>query len=528
MRDYARRGFQRDPWGEPSPTQQARFADSVTAWRARYSALARRASPRDTGATAALANARLTLSATASELDCRSPLWNVDQLNGLQSRLAFGLNSTPLGAPSARDSFIVSMARFPAATRRLLANLASGLAQGYSAPQQVTQRVIQQLDGLLANDGAALTGPLTRDTSADLRARWEPIVRDSIVPWLQRYRTFLHDDYLPHARAEPGLAALPHGAACYRGRLLQATGTRASPDSLYALAVRQRLALGSGILAAGRALLGDTVDLISSLRRVRADPAFVMTDADSIVAAYTRGVERARASLPQQFSFVPEAPLVVEAIPRAQAASAPPAQYAGTLGSGPAIFQVNAYQPGGIATMNVVLGVAHEGYPGHHFQFIYSAARHAPSTGAPLGNGAYVEGWGIYAERLASEAGLYDTPLSRLGYLVHQFDVFMALQVDIGMHARNWTRAQAVDTMMQVAGRPSAQAASYADRHATTPAQLATYGIGYLAILGARERARHALGDRFDPRAFHDVILSDGDVSLEEMDRRVDRWIKSR
>jgi len=179
--------------------------------------------------------------------------------------------------------------------------------------------------------------------------------------------------------------------------------------------------------------------------------------------------------------------------------------------------------------MNIELGTAHEAYPGHHFQYVYAAKIRA-AEGAPdfLSNEAYIEGWGIYAEQLADEAGLYDKPITRLGYLIHRLDVYMALQCDIGIHARGWSRQQAIDTMTAVAGRPLAQAASYADRHAASPGQLATYGVGYLAITGARERAERALGKRWDLKGFHAVVLGAPDATLPELERLVSEWAAER
>jgi uncharacterized protein (DUF885 family) len=255
-----------------------------------------------------------------------------------------------------------------------------------------------------------------------------------------------------------------------------------------------------------------------------------MHDPDSILAAYTTMLDRARAALPKQFAKTPDGPVVIKAISRAQAPAAAPAQYspAPRDGSTPAFFFVNAYQPGGIARMNIGVGATHEGYPGHHFQFVYAAQARAVN-GAPafLSSGTYLEGWGIYAEQLGDEAGLFDTPLLRLGYLIHRLDVYIALQVDIGMHARGWTRAQAIDTMMTVAGRPLSQASSYADRHAATPGQLATYGIGDLAITGARARAERSMGAKFDLKGFHAVVLDDPSVTLPELERAVAEWAQA-
>jgi uncharacterized protein (DUF885 family) len=145
-----------------------------------------------------------------------------------------------------------------------------------------------------------------------------------------------------------------------------------------------------------------------------------------------------------------------------------------------------------------------------------------------LGTGSYSEGWGMYAERVAYETGMFDDDLMRAGLLGHLVDALVGLEADPGLHVFGWTRAAAVDSMMAISGRPRAQAESYADRHAATPGQMASYMTGYLEIVRLREEARRALGDRFDLRAFHDLVLDDGAVTLPMLRTKVERWVAAR
>jgi uncharacterized protein (DUF885 family) len=461
---------------------------------------------------------------------CRGELWFVDQLNGLQVGFSSTIATSPLGTPESERRMLRGAYRMPEAVRRSLVNLRAGLAAGYAAPRANVERVIAQLNAMLDSNAASLDAPAHRDSAAAFAAQWRAAVRDSVLPALRSYRDFLANDYLSKARPEPGLTSLPNGRACYAAIVWSATTLQPDLDSLYATAVAQRTKVQAEILPLGRAIFGPNATLLEILRRIRTDSALVMHDPDSIVAAYKAALNKARSLLPLQFAKIPDGPIVVQAIPQTMAAAAAPARYehAPADGSAPAIFFVNAYQPGGIAKMNIPLGAAHEGYPGHHFQFLYAALARAADGGPDfLSNGAYLEGWGIYAERLADESGLYSDPVTRLGYLVHALDVWMALQADIGMHARGWTRQQTIDTMMVVAGRPQPQAASYADRSAATPGQLATYGIGVLVILRARSDAQLRMGSKFDLKGFHAVVLGDGSVTLPELERRVAEWAKA-
>ncbi len=311
---------------------------------------------------------------------------------------------------------------------------------------------------------------------------------------------------------------------CFADILSTLYGYAVSPDSVYEEAVRQRERIEPLLAEAGRALFGGGLTAKETLRRARTDEKLVMRDADSVLAAYSSRLEQARTSAKSLFKEFPDAPITVRAIPREQAANSAPAAYSRATNASAALLLVNAYQPGGIARMNVAFGTAHEAYPGHHFQRMYSDAHGVDGRYNPDA-AAFTEGWGIYAEQLGDESGLYDHALDRIGYLTHLLDVFIALQIEVGMHARGWSETQARDTMMIVAGRAEVQALAYARRHSATPGQLASYGIGYLAITSARERARAQLGDRFDVREFHDVVLRDGSVPLPTMIKHVNAWI---
>jgi uncharacterized protein (DUF885 family) len=168
----------------------------------------------------------------------------------------------------------------------------------------------------------------------------------------------------------------------------------------------------------------------------------------------------------------------------------------------------------------------HEGWPGHHLQIAWAQERAVPHPIVRLlGTGSFVEGWGMYAERLADEIGAFRDPVMRAGIYMHLADAMLALEIDPGMHVGGWTREQAVDSMMRISRRPRVQAEVYADRHAATPGQLVTYMTGYLEIVRLREQAKRELGGAFDLRRFHDVVLDDGAVTLPMLRTRVERWI---
>ena len=201
-----------------------------------------------------------------------------------------------------------------------------------------------------------------------------------------------------------------------------------------------------------------------------------------------------------------------------------PPTYQRAQGSGrSAQFMVNL---GRTERMTVANTVAHEAYPGHHLQRIAEiASPPAHQVMRGLSVSGFVEGWGIYSESLGDEMGLYASPLDRAGYLVHLLDVTMGMYLDAGFHTKGWSRQMIIDSMIVIGGRPPAMAAAYADRHAATPGQLATYYVGYRAIQAARESAERELGSRFRSPEFHAMVLRDGPIRLASMRERVERWV---
>jgi uncharacterized protein (DUF885 family) len=222
--------------------------------------------------------------------------------------------------------------------------------------------------------------------------------------------------------------------------------------------------------------------------------------------------------------YEPESIVVVPYPEFQERAGVPPSyQRAPDDRSRPATFLVNLGRPERMAVGNAV---AHEAYPGHHLQRI--AASQATTTHPvmrTLGVSAFSEGWGIYAEDLGAEMGLYETDLDRAGHLVHLLDVMVAYYLDAGAHVRGWTREMLVDSMYVLGGRTRAQAGDYADRHAAMPGQLATYFVGYRTIRASRADAERRLGTRFDLPRFNREVVRDGTITLASLQAKLDRWV---
>jgi uncharacterized protein (DUF885 family) len=265
-----------------------------------------------------------------------------------------------------------------------------------------------------------------------------------------------------------------------------------------------------------------------TIARALGDDSLGYTTAQAIVDDATARIAAANAAAPRFFGHVPDAACRVEAMPPAEAQGSSFAYYMGPApdGSRPGIFMVNTADPGSRRRYALAALAAHEGVPGHHFQV--SLAQHLPATPMFRRHGgftAYLEGWGLYSERLAEEMGLYTSDLDRLG--AADLEAFRAarLVVDTGLHAMGWSRAQAEAYMHAHTSMSEDLIRNEVDRYINWPGQALAYKVGQLEILALRAAAEQALGDRFDVRAFHDLVLGVGPVTLPVLGRVVREWI---
>lgn len=472
---------------------------------------------------------REALEGDAAARACRFELWTVDQIFGWHIGVANEASTSRAETPDERARTLARWRDLPRFARVEMDNLRDGLSAGYTAPRENVLRVIDQLQGLLADSAeSSQFWPLTeRSTDAEYVRQASAIVRDSVYPVMREYLRFLRDDYLPRARTDVGLWALPNGEACYRGVIRRATSLDVAPAELARMARSARMELEAELRPLATAVTGEA-DLGTAREQMRSDPAYFFASREAKLEAARAQTDTLRTLIPRAFSRIPNIPMVVEAGPAYQERSRPGAWYdrAPMDGSRPATFWINLGNAERSSRMDLGTSTSHEGWPGHHLQVSWTQEMEVPHPVMRLlSTSAFIEGWGMYAERVADEIGAFGDPIMRAGIYAHLADALVALEIDPGMHVGRWTREQAVDSMMTISRRPRAQAEVYADRHAATPGQLITYMTGYLEIVRLREQARRELGGRFDIRAFHDVVLGDGAVTLPMLRAKVERWI---
>jgi len=471
-----------------------------------------------------------SLEGSAAQRVCRFELWSgVDQIFGWHLGVSHQAGIARAETPEERERTLARWRDLPRFASVEVENLRAGLAAGYAAPRDNVLRVIEQLRGMLPDsvESSPFWALTTRSADPEYAREVGAVVREGVYPALRAYLEFLRTEYLPRARTDPGLWSLPDGAACYAGVIRGSTSLDVAPEELARRAREARFALEDELRPLAVQVTGET-DLGAARDRLRTDPALAFGSRDARLAAARAQIDTLQALMPRAFSRVPTTPMVVEPAPAYTERSRPGAWYdaAPLDGSRPATFYINLGNAERAPRMDLSTTTSHEGWPGHHLQVAWAQERPVPHPVLRLlSTSAFIEGWGMYAERLADEIGAFGDPLMRAGIYVHLSDALLALEIDPGIHVGRWTRQQAVDSMMAISRRPRAQAEVYADRHAATPGQLITYMTGYLEIIRLREQARRELGSAFDLRAFHDAVLDDGPVTLPMLRAKVERWI---
>jgi len=466
-----------------------------------------------------------TLAASRQARVCRSELYPSSWVE-TYTQLA---TIQPVGGDSLRRAALARWAELPRLLDTEIAKARQGIRLGYTASKAEVSRNLERLDGILALpvDSSPFFNPAVRDSTPVFRAAFDTLVRARIVPALRRYRAFLAGEYLPVARSTIGVSATPNGAACYRAAIRASTTVDRDPVALHRLGLARMDSIEREMRALSAKVFGDTV-LPRVYERLRSDSQYTFRSAQQIVAVADSAVARAKTAMPRWFGIVPRSDVRVEPFPSFLERGAPIGQYwpAPDDGSRPATYRVNTYEPERRSRAMLETITYHEAIPGHHLQIAIAKERtQSHPVMRYLGTAAFSEGWGLYAERLADEMGLYSSDLGRIGMLSGQSLRAARLVVDAGIHALGWSRQQAIDYLSTHTMISAAQAAAEVDNYIGGPGQATAYMVGMLEIRRLRSKATQQLGDRFDIRAFHDRVLEDGSVTMPMLDAKITRWI---
>jgi uncharacterized protein (DUF885 family) len=480
------------------------------------------------------------LEGEAGAWSCRSERWVVSTFNNP----ILGWNELPDQHPvhSVDDGrhLVARYRQVAGVIDQDIAELRLGLGERRTATAEAVRRVIAQMKAQLGepDEKWALTSP-----AAAQRPGWSPAERErfaaeiraavhgQIRPAYARYLEFLERDLLPRARSDEhaGVGALPDGARCYQAEIHYHTGVDRDPAALHRLGLDEMARIQSEMRQiAARLYPGD--DLPALFARLRSAPELHFRTAAEVMKKAEDSLAAARAAIPRFFGVLPRTECIVKEIPSYEAAFSTIAYYHEPQpGDGkPGEFRVNVSAPETRPRHEAAVLAFHESIPGHHLQIARAQELPAlPAFRRYLGLTAFVEGWGLYSERLAGEMGLYADDVDRLGML--DYDAWRAarLVVDTGLHAMGWSRQQAIDYMKQNTALAENNIINEVDRYIAAPGQALAYKVGQLEILKLRHEAETALGAKFDIKGFHDAVLGGGAVTLPVLEDQVHAWVKA-
>ncbi|WP_299329665.1 DUF885 family protein [Parasphingopyxis sp.] len=420
---------------------------------------------------------------------------------------------------------------------RSIERFRQGMESGVFESQLTIGRVVEQLDTQLAEEIAdspyfrpALNFP--EGFSEEDQARLTNAYREStqaIFDAYTRMRDFLRDEYLPVAREGVGLVHMRGGDVVYAQMVRDTTTLDLTPDFIHDLGLAEVARITRGFEEI-RDEVGFEGTLQEFFEHIRTDPQFKPESREWLAEEYYRIGERVDQRISELFSTIPNSPLEIRAVePFREATAAGGSYQPGTPdGSRPGVFYYNAYNLDERLTPGMETLYLHEAAPGHHFQ-ISLAQENAdlPNFMRFGGNTAYVEGWALYTETLGPELGIFTDPYQRFGHLNDEMLRAMRLVVDTGLHAKGWTREQAIQYMLDNSGMTNVEATSEVERYIAIPSQALAYKIGSLTIQALRAQAEEALGDNFDIRGFHEQVLDTGALPMAVLEDKIYDWIEA-
>jgi len=362
-----------------------------------------------------------------------------------------------------------------------------------------------------------------------LSERGARAIEDHVGPSYRKFEQFFNEVYLPASRVEVGIGALQSGREMYESAARRFTTTSLSPEQIHQIGLDE-VARIRGEMEELIQELGFDGDLQDFNDYLRTAPEFYYESPEALFEGYLAVSKRLDPELVKLFGRLPRMPYGVRAIPEQIAPDTTTAYYMRPAadGSRAGYYYVNLYRPEVRPKYEMEVLSVHEAVPGHHLQIALAQELEGLPTFRKLsGPTAFIEGWGLYSERLGYDMGLYRDPYSRYGQLIYDMWRAVRLVVDTGMHYMGWTREQAIEYFKNNAAKTEADIINEIDRYIGWPGQALAYKIGQLKILELRSRAEQRLGDRFDIRAFHDHLLGAGALPLDVLEERMDRWLAS-
>ncbi len=459
---------------------------------------------------------------------CRNELWQASTSTSWHTGLPFVFELQPIESLEERNQALERLSKVAGYIDTEITNLRRGLELGYSAPATTVKAVPSQVRSLISEKSIFLS-PAHRSNDKNFAVSAENIYRAQIRPALERYAEFIEHHYLKETRTTLPITENNQGSDCYP-KLIRSFVTLPIP----ARAIHK---IGLQQVDKIRGELRQTLDehfgggsISKFLRHINENPQFTFESEDAVLAYSRKGLIIAKAAMPEAFSTLPVADVVVRPYPNFAESGSGEYHSSSKDGSRPGIFYISVVDPTKRSKASQLSTLYHETFPGHHLQG--AIALELGDKFHPLAhylwNSGFGEGWALYSERLADELGLYHSPIDKVGLYSDQLARASRLVIDTGIHTMGWTRERAINYMMDNSGWSAVDIQNEIDRYISWPGQATSYMLGMLEILALRAKAEKELGPHFDLRVFHDRAVGMGSITLPMLQESILQLIKEK
>ena len=411
-----------------------------------------------------------------------------------------------------------------------------GIERNVTAPKILMERVARQIELQLVDEptdspffNVFETIPANIEDRSEIREKAIQVISEDVIPAYYKFRDFFIDEYLPASRTTIGVSDLPNGKAWYENLARYHTSTELMPDEIHQIGLsevkRIRTEMNKIIERVG---WEGTFD--EFLNFLRTDPQFYFETGEELLQAYLATSKKLDPKIVPLFKVLPRMPYGIKPIPIESAPDTTTAYYMrpSADGSRAGYYYVNLYKPEVRPKYEIEVLSVHEAVPGHHLQIALAMEiENIPNFRKYSGYTAYVEGWGLYSESLGYDMGLYQDPYSEFGALTYDMWRAVRLVVDTGMHYKGWSREQAIEFFKENAAKTEQDIINEVDRYLIMPGQALAYKIGQLKIMELKKKSKESLGEKFDIKEFHHVILGEGALPLDVLEEKIDQYIQN-